>query len=346
MSNIFSGLTAFVNEARFRNAFWTEALMSNDVLPFVNQYGFPIPNMKEDSLKLPKLSAVVGIADGSTCSDDFDNGNDTTITQSTVTQVKGLIQDSICPHDGFETYFTALGMPDGQHYRSLGEWQAPLMGEINRMVARRFPINFWTGNESPDTWTFPGWIDQLLAANMGVFDPVTNVNGGIVGAGATPTSGGAAGTDAAGVYNIVEALIQAALTSPDFASDVAAGNVYVVMNPLNKEFMRQNYQKRFGLAFPTIVPGLAGLQNDASAVQYFPGWNVPVVMQNGIPQSTIILSRKKNQVAAFDLLSDYTRMDVWLADDHDTIRWKMRFKTGVAWRALDGRNIKYYGPTS
>lgn len=345
MANTFSGLTAFVNEERFRNAFWTEALMSNDVMPFVNAVGMPLPNVKENTIALPTLSAVVGIADGSTCNSDFSNNNNTTIGHTTITLTKGIIPDSICPHDSFETYFTALGMPSGQHYTGLGEWQAPLMAEINRMVARRFPTNFWTGNESPDTWTFSGWIDQLLAASMGTFNASSNPTGGIVGS-TTPTSGGSAGTDTEGVYNICESLVQAALTPTDFAADVAAGNVYLVMNPLNKEYLRQNYQKRFGLAFPDIVPGLAALQANAAQVVNFPGWNVPVMVQNGIPQSTIILSRKKNQVAAFDLESDFTRIDVWLADDHDTIRWKFRFKCGVGWRALNGSNIKYWGPTT
>ncbi len=98
MSAILSGLTAFINEQANRTDFWLEAMFGNDVMPFVDAHGMVIKNMKEDTRKLPLLSGTVSIADGAACSDDFDNGNDTTITQSSVTAKKGLIQDSFCPH--------------------------------------------------------------------------------------------------------------------------------------------------------------------------------------------------------------------------------------------------------
>lgn len=351
MANTFSGLTAFVNEQRNRTDFWLEALFANDVMPFVDSVGTVIPNVKEDTFTLPLLSGTVGIADGAACSDDFDNGNDTTITQSTVTLKKGLIQDSFCPHgEGYETYFTALGMPAGQHYRSLGIWQPYLIAEIQRRIGKRLAINDWIGDQSGDSWTYPGWYEALIAAVMGTFNSSSNVTGGIVGS-STPTAGGSAGTDAAGVFNICTALIEAAMytqtvAGADLASDVMAGNVYIVMNPINRELMRQNYNTRYGLAMPEIATGLAGIQNDAFGAFKMPGYNFPVLTQAWIPQSTIILSRKGNQVIAFDLESDQNRLDIWLADDHDTIRWKARFKKGVAWRALNGSNLKYWGPTT
>lgn len=353
MANDLSALTAFINEQRNRTDFWMDALFApNSAASFARAVGMVIPNVKENEFKLPMLTSTVGIQSGNDCSDDFDNGNDSTITQSSVTLTKGLIADSFCPHgENWESYFTALGMTAGQNYTSLGIWQPYMVADIQRRVGKRIDLNQWQGNQSGDTWTFDGWYDRLLAANLGTYNASTLPTGGYVGT-STPTAGGAAGTDAAGVYNICQSLIEAALnvqsaTGADFAADIMAGNAYIVMNPLNREFLRQNYQLRFGLAMPEIVPGLAGLQNNAFGAFNFPGYNIPVITQPWIPQGTIILSRKGNQVLAFDLESDFTNMRMWLADDGDTIRWKYRFKMGTAWRALNGSNLKVWGtPTT
>jgi hypothetical protein len=350
MANNFSGITTYVNELR-RTDFWLEALSGNDVMPFVEAVGDVIPNVKENSFTLKRLSGSVTFADGAACSDDFDNGNDTTITQTTINLVKLLAQDSFCMHgEGYETYFTAPQMPLGQHYAGLAPWQQALVNEIMRRLAKRYGVNFWQGNQSGDTHTLNGWIDLLLSASMGIFNSSSNVTGGNIGT-TTPTSGGSAGTDAEGVYNICQSLVEAAmyttsLAGSDLQADLMAGNCYIVMNPLNREFLRQNYQKKHGLAMPEIVPGLAGLQQNAMGAFNFPGYNLPVITQVHIPQSTIILSRKGNQVIAFDAVSDTTKLDVWLADDHDTVRWKHRSKLGLGWRALDGSNLKYWGPTT
>lgn len=350
MANNFSGITTYVNELR-RTEFWLEALSGNDVMPFVEAVGDVIPNVKENSFTLKRLSGTVTFADGAACSDDFDNGNDTTITQTTINLVKLLAQDSFCMHgEGYETYFTAPQMPLGQHYAGLAPWQQALVNEIMRRLAKRYAVNYWQGNQSGDTHTLDGWMDLLQAAVLGTFNSSSNVTGGIVGS-TTPTSGGSAGTDAEGVYNICQSLVEAAmytttLAGSDLQADLMAGNCYIVMNPLNREFLRQNYQKKHGLAMPEIVPGLAGLQNNAFGAFNFPGYNLPVITQVHIPQNTIILSRNGNQVIAFDAVSDTTKLDVWLADDHDTVRWKHRSKLGIGWRALDGSNLKYWGPTT
>ena len=335
MANTFSGLIAYIEERRYGNDFYTPALQQNDVLPFVQSVGMFLPNVKEDTIKLPNLSATVGIASGATCVDDFDNGNDTTITQSSISLVKGIITDSICPHDGFETYYTAAGMPAGQHYDGLGIFETGIMREIQRNVAKRIAQNLWNGEASPDTWTFTGWLESLYAATMGT---------GIVGTG-TPTAGGSAGTDAAGVYNIITTLINAAMADVDFAADVQSGNVYIVMSPQDKEFLRQNYLRLFGTAL--ITPGLADLQNNIFAPMVFPGTNIPIYTQSSLTgKATIIMSRNGNQVLAADTVSDFTDLDMWLADDHQTLRWLFRFKFGVGWRALNSANVKYWGPTT
>lgn len=337
MANTFTGLTAFVQEERFVLDFFTQAVQQNDVLPFVQTAGLFIPGVKEDTIKLPNLSAVAGIADGEACAGtDFDDGNYTTITQSSVSLVKGIVKDSFCIHsEGFETYVTAVALQSGQNYTGLGALESGLVGEINKRVAKRLAQNMWNGNASPDTWTFSGWLDQLLAATMG---------SAIIGT-TTPTSGGAAGTDAEGVYNIVQALIDAAMASVDFASDVMMGRVYIVMSPKEAEFLRQNYLKLYGQVLS--APGLAGLQANTFAPFTFPGTNIPIYLQSSLTGTgTIILSRFGNQVLAVDNVSDFTNLDLWLADDHDTLRWKFRFKMGVGWRDLSGTSIKYWGPAS
>lgn len=336
MANTFSGLTAYVEEQRFALDFFTEAIEKNTVIPFIQEVGMLIPGVKENTIKLPNLTSAVGIADGAACSDDFDNGNDTTISQSSITLTKGLIQDSLCIHsEGWETYITAKGLTSGQHYTGLGAYEAGILSEIQAKTAKRLSQNFWNGNASPDTWTFSGWEPQLLAATMG---------SAIVGS-TTPNDGGSAGTDAQGVYNICTSLVESALADEDFAADIEAGNVYIVMSPLHKEYLRQNYQKLEGAMIYT--PGLQQIQSNVFGTFMLPGTNVPVYVQSSLTGTgTIILSRKGNQVLAFDNVSDFTNLDMWLADDHDTLRWKFRFKMGVGWRDLTSGSIRYWGPTT
>lgn len=337
MANAFSGLTAFVQEERFALDFYTKVVQDNDVLQFVQSAGLFIPGVKEDTIKLPNLTAVAGIADGAACAGtDFDDGNDTTISQSSVTLTKGVVKDSICIHsEGFETYVTAVALQSGQNYTGLGALENGLMTEIQRRVAKRLAQNMWNGNASPDSWTFSGWLDQLYAANMG---------SAIIGS-TTPTSGGSAGTDAQGVYNIIQSMIDAAMADVDFAADVMMGRVYIVLSPKEAEFLRQNYLKLYGQALPT--PGLAELQNNVFAPITFPGTRIPIYQQSSLTGTgTIIMSRMGNQVLAVDNVTDFTNLDMWLADDHDTLRWKFRFKMGVGWRDLTGDSVKYWGPTT
>ncbi len=347
MANTFSGLTEFVNEQRFARLFWTDSLLSNDVTPYISQYGMMATGVKENKFTLQQLSATVAIEDGTGCSDDFDNGNDTTITQKVIELKVGRIKDSFCPRDDFETYYTALGMPQGQHYRDLGPWQGPLVNELMRKIGKRVGYNLVQGNQSGDSWTFDGLYDQLLAANMGTYNASSNPTGGIVSTG-TITGDNNTSTSA---YSICQNLIKAALTSrsvsgKDFAADIRDRNAHLIMNPLTAELLRTSYQALHGLAFPEVVPGLAGLQNDVQAPFTFPGWRIPIVIMNFLPDDVIILSRNGNAILATDLASDLTKMDMWLADDHQTVRLMMAFKLGVGWNELTGNAIKYHGPTT
>jgi len=353
MAQTFSGLTAYMEEQKNRTDFLLDALFGNDVLPFVKSVGTVITDMKEMTRALPTLTSTVGIADGAACSDDFDNGNDTTIGQTTITAKKALIQESYCAHgESWETYFTALGLPSGQHAQSasLGIWQPYLISDIQRRIAKRIAINCWQGNQSGDSWTFDGWMDLLLAATMGTYNSSSNVTGGIVGS-TTPTSGGSAGTDAEGVYNICRSLITAGLSvqqvnGADMAADIVSGNCTIVMNPLNREYLRYNYEKLNGSHMPEHAPKLASLQNNAFAAFTMPGYSIPVVTQAWIPQSTIMLVRNGNLVFATDLEADLSALKVWYSEDFDTIRWRSRFKMACGFRQLNGLGLKYWGPTT
>lgn len=353
MSQTFTGLTAYMEEQKNRTDFLLDSLFGNDVLPFIKSTGMFITDMKEMTRALPTLSGTVGIDDGATCSDDYNRGNDTTIGQTTITAKKALLQDEFCAHgESWETYFTALGLPAGQMAQSasLGIWQPYLVAEIARLISKRVGINAWRGNQSGDGWTFDGYMDLLLAANMGVYNASSNITGGNVGT-TTPTSGGSAGTDPEGVWNIAKSLVTAALSvqqvdGADFAADIMAGNAFIVMNPLNREYMRENYEKLRATAMPEHAPALATLQNNAFAAFTMPGYQIPVITQAWIPQSTIMLVRKGNMVFGTDLEADMTALKVWYSDDADKIRWRSRFKMAVGYRQLNGLGIKYWGPTT
>mgnify|MGYP006347952241 FL=1 len=353
MAQTFNGLTAYMEEQKNRTDFLLDALLGNDVLPFIRAAGTFIPDMKEMTRALPTLTGTVGIQDGASCSDDFDNSNDTTIGQTTLTVKKARLQEEYCAHgESWETYFTALGLPAGQHAQSesLGIWQPYLIADINRRIAKRIAINAWLGNQSGDTWTIDGWHDLLLAASIGVYNASSNITGANVGT-TTPTNGGSAGTDAEGVFNICTSLVTAALSvqqvnGADFAADIISGNAVIVMSPMNRELMRQNYLRLGGNDMPEHAPGLAGLQGNAFAAFKMPGHQISVVTQNWIPNSTILLVRNGNLVFGTDLEADLTALKVWYSEDFDTIRWRSRFKMGMAFRQLNGLGLKYWGPTT
>ena len=118
MANSFSGLTAYVNEDRFGRAFWTEALMRNDVMPFVVKDGLPIPGVKNDSIDLAKLSATATIADGSTCVGDLDKDNDTVISKGTTINLKKgfmTVSRPTTPRKGCQQASTTKGLAYGRH---------------------------------------------------------------------------------------------------------------------------------------------------------------------------------------------------------------------------------------
>lgn len=325
----FSGLSAWADETRLD--FYMDAIASNDVLPYLRKYGQVYTNVKADTLKLPKLTTSVTIADGDACFTDIDGNNDSTISQASITLKKGLVRDQICVH-GFEDYFTAQGLTAGQHYRGIGVFEAGILRDVGARTAKAIGNEMWNGGSN---WITSGFVDQLLAA---VF------NSDNVGT-STPTSGGSAGTDAAGVYNICQALLNRAMTDVDFASAVMSGQCHIVMSPKEYAFLNENYVKLRGTHL--ITPGLNVLQNGSFAEFMFPGFPVPIVVQNFLTGTGIImLTRNQNLVAALDLESDFTNIKLGMDQYEEFIWWKFRFKGGVGYRDLSGNSIKYWGPAS
>ena len=180
MALVYSGLSNWTDESRLD--FYLDAVASNDVLPFVRQYGQVITGVKADTIKLPKLSTSVTIADGTACFTDIDGNNDSTISQSSITLSKGLVRDQICVH-GLEDYYTAQGLTAGQNYTGLGAFEAGIMQSVAGEVGKAIGSAMWAGSTN---FISSGWTDLIYAATFGTSNVGTS----------TPTSGGSAGTDA------------------------------------------------------------------------------------------------------------------------------------------------------
>jgi len=329
MAVTHSGLSALPDETRL--TFFTDAIAANDVLPFVKKYGDFIQNVKADSFKLRRLSSTVTIADGSTCVTDFNKGNDSTITDRTLTLAKGFIGDEICPHDGFETYWTHQGMTAGQHYKDIGRFQAGIMTDIAKKAGRAIGNEMWNGGSN---WITSGWIDQLYAA-IGIE----------TGGSTTPTAGGSAGTDSEGAFNIVQLLVDTVMASADFGSEAKSGNVIVVMSPKEYNFYFQNYRKLFGDNL--ITPGLQYLADGSMAPVYHPGTRIEIVQQTFLTGTgTIILTRKGNFAMAVDMERDFSFLDMDMDQYREKLWWKMRFKGGVGINDISANSLIYYGPAS
>ena len=333
MAITYSGVNAWVDESRID--FFMDAVASNDVIPYLKKYGLVITGVKADTIKLGKLSTTVVIADGSTCLTSPGTGNDSVIKQTQIDLKKGVISDKICVHD-MEEYFTAQGLSAGQHYEGIGAFEAGILASIAEVSGAAIGNEMWNGGSN---WITSGYVDQLLAANLG-----TGASGGVVGT-TTPTAGGSAGTDAAGVYNICNALLNRAVANVNFASLVRSGRCHIVMSPQDFLFLCQNYTTLHGGNIMT--PGLNQLQAGDFAEFNFPGTKVPVVVQNFLTGTGIIaLIRNGNMAAAFDLESDLTSIRMGMDQYEEFMWWKLRFKGGVGFHDLTTKNILYWGPAS
>ena len=59
-----SALTALVNETEFGTLFYKEPIMNNNTFTTTTQYGTVLTNAKNDTYKLPTISATATLKDG------------------------------------------------------------------------------------------------------------------------------------------------------------------------------------------------------------------------------------------------------------------------------------------
>lgn len=330
-----AALTALVNETEFGTNFYSDAIMSNDTFGFATNYGKTLTGAKNDTYKLPLLEGTATAQSGDGCGQN--SVDETTFTQTDLNMVKIKFNGQFCPHE-LEPYWLAAGLPAGQHYESLGALQANILQETARQIAKKMAILPYHGPTGADTVTYAdNWIALLQAATVGI--PTLNI-----GTAAT-TNGGAAGTDAAGVFNIVEAMKNRFLSNVDTAAEVFSGGIVITMSPLATSQYFENYRKIYGS--DTVVPIMEQLAGGSMSSFIHPGSRIRIVTQNALGVTGhIIGSRLMNQYLAFDLASDATNIKLWYDENTELIKWRQRVKMGSAFRGLNLQNIVYYGATS
>lgn len=326
-----SGLTAWADETSFATNFYTEALMANDAVPFIRTYGELLNGVKADTVKLPNLEQTVTLADGDNCT--FSDGGTTTITQTTLTMKNAKFQGELCIRD-LESYFTAVALPAGQNYDGIGQVENVILSRIQEQCQKAIANEIWGGGLGADTAIVPGLYEFL------------NDSSATATSSQTLTSGGVAGTDAAGAWNVVEGLVAAAMADADLGPEVMSGNVVIVMSPLAKFYYMQNFRKLFGdnsfgaLAAPDMVMPNGVIRHQGTAVE--------IHVQNGLQQSPdlVILTRKRNLVVGFDLESDTTGLQVGFDQYKEKMWWKIRFKMGTAIRSVATTSLLFNGTVS
>lgn len=324
-------LTSFVNETEFGDMFYKEALMTNDTFAFAAQYGEVLTGAKNDSYKLPTLDATATMLDGEGCS--HTPTDQATIAQTDLNMVKAKFEGQFCVST-LEDYYLAKGLPAGQNYESFNPLEGNIIARIQEQIAKKMAIFPYYGPTGSDTVTYATpWIDLLEDAF------------GIVVGTSTPTDGGSAGTDAAGVFNIVEALADVYYNNVDTAADANNGNIVVSMSPKDARLYFKNYRTLYG--DNNITPALQQLANGSYSTWTHPGTQISIATQNALgTENQIIASRKGNQTLAFDLQSDTTMLKLWYDINDDLIKWRLKLKIGTAWRSVANTSVNYWGAAS
>jgi hypothetical protein len=166
----------------------------------------------------------------------------------------------------------------------------------------------------------------------------------------TPTSGGATGGDPEGAYNIVDALIQVFIDNADAAGLVYEEDELVVKgSPKFMDLYWKNYRKLFGENI--VTPELVRLAEGSAQTLGFihPGTRVSVVKQNALGLThDVVITRRDNQVLAFDMMGDTTRTDLWYDKKDDLIYWRLKAKVGTSVHSFTTAppNIAYWGAAS
>ena len=180
---------------------------------------------------------------------------------------------------------------------------------------------------------FDGWVEQILAA--------TGINAGTT----TPTSGGSAGTDTEGVFNIVNAMQATWLADADLAQDVIGGTAFVLMAPKHVNMYFDNLRKLQG-DNGFIQAQLASLAGGAQSFTHQGGnlriYAVPELTTSGL----ICLTRDRNMTMVIDLESDNTTLVTGMDQYEENFWYKLRTKFGVGFRNLDSNNFRYWGAAS
>lgn len=321
----FIGVNAWVNEHTEAANFWTEALMGNTFVGLVRETGTILTGVKENQRKLPRLGATSTMQDGDNCA--FNASGGVTFSQTELNMKNVKFQDQWCART-MEDYFTAVLLPAGQHYTSLGQAEAAMVNEVEKAVQKTLALAYLN-----ETSLFTGLLQQLYDA--------TGINAGTT----TPTNGGTAGTDAQGVFNICETLVNGWINDADMAQEIQNGNVVIWMSPYDIKLYFENYRKLFGdngWAQATLATLDGGGQSFIHS-----GTNVRIYSEPGLTSSrAIIMFRKGNPTLGFDLESDNNTMKFGMDEYQENIWYTVRTKLGAAWRAIDNKNVKYWGQAS
>lgn len=327
-----SALTAFVNETKFGNEWYSEPLFDNNTFLVADQNSTVLTGAKRNDYKLPTLESTATLKDGSECG--FTPTDQSTIDQTDLHMVPITVQGQFCVRE-LEDFFTAEGLPPGQHYTQFNPLEAQMLARIQEELARKMALLPYYGPTGSDTVTYNnGWIDLLL--------PQTGIN---LGTG-NSTNGGTAGTDAAGAWNRVEAIKNRFLSNADSAAGVFQDGEYSVeMSPLDASLYFENMRTLFGQ--DTVTP-LQQRFNDGNFSSWIhPGTRMRIYVVNSLGSGREILGvRRRNKVLAFDLRSDATRLEMGMDQYREYIWWKQRVKIGTAYRSFNAKDVAYYGAAS
>ena len=323
----FSGVSAWTNEHTNATNFWTEALMGNSFVALVRETGTILTGVKENTRKLPRLGATSTMQDGDNCA--FNASGGVTFTQTTLNMKNVKFQDTWCLRT-MEDYFTAVMLPAGQHYTESLSFPggAAMVMEVEKAIQKALATAYLN-----ETSLFSGLLDQLYDAY--------GINAGTT----TPTNGGTAGTDAQGVFNICETLVNSWIVDEDLAQEIQNGGVSIWMSPYDVKLYFENYRTRFG-DNPWATQQLTLLAGGAQSFIHA-GTNVRIYSEPGLTTSrAIIMFRNGNPTLGFDLESDNNTLKFGLDEHEENIWYTARTKVGASWRAIDANNVKYWGSAS
>lgn len=331
-----TALTELVNETQFGTEYYREPIMENNTYTVTDAHGRVLTGAKNDSYKLPNMESTATVKDGSDCG--FTPTDQTTIDQTDLAMVSLTIQGQFCVRK-LEPFFMASQLPAGQFYRDFNPLEAQMLNSISDQIAKKVAIFPYLGPTGADTATYTtNWSAQLLAA--------TGINLGTTNG----TNGGSAGTDAAGVFNRVEAIANSLILDEDAAAGVMSREDYVVeMSPMDAKFYFENLRTRFGQ--DTLVPLQATFIASNYTTWVHPGTRIRCMVVNalgvGIGGVRLMIAwRKRNKVLAFDLRSDSTRLEMGMDQYRQNIWWEWRLKMGTGISSTLPTDVLYYGPAS